>query len=258
MIAVVGLSHKSAPIDVREHAALTPERGDQLLTDLVAHAEIDEALVISTCNRVEIVASRSPARQGDGALTPVAVAAERILLGYAPQVAGHLYSHMGDDAIKHLFRVASSLDSLVMGEPQILGQLKQAFEHGRRRGTIGGSLNRAVSHALRTAKRVRTETALGAGQVSVPSVAIDLAREIFGDLAGRRALLVGSGQMGETAAKLLAGAGVFLGVVGRNRQRVAGLAEAPLGPLSFVWGCGCRNACIIHYIHLLQWGRSRS
>ncbi len=222
MIAVVGLSHKTAPIEVRERLALSPELGEKLLGELVHRPEISEAFVISTCNRVEIVAA---CKSGESADLQHVIGAARAVIGeYAPGVDAHLYAHMGEPALRHLFRVASSLDSLVMGEPQILGQVKSAYELGRKQGTVAVHLNRAVSHALRTAKRVRTETTLGAGQVSVPSVAIDLARQIFGDLTGHRALLIGSGQMGEAAAKLLRAGGTSLGVMGRNQQRVAELA----------------------------------
>src|SRR5690606_23057610 len=117
--------------------------------------------------------------------------ARAILDSYVPGVGPYLYSHTGPGAIRHVFRVASSLDSMVLGEPQILGQVKHAYEEARKLGCVRNGLNRVVSHALRTAKRVRTQTTLGAGQVSVPSVAIDLARQIFGDLRGHRALLVG-------------------------------------------------------------------
>jgi glutamyl-tRNA reductase len=127
-----------------------------------------------------------------------------------------------------LFRVASSLDSLVLGEPQILGQVKSAFDVARKQGTIGTQLHRAMTHALRAAKRVRSETTVGAGQVSVPSVSVDLARQIFGELRGHKAALLGSGQMGEAAAKLLVSEGAQLQVVGRNQARVSSLA-AQLG-----------------------------
>jgi glutamyl-tRNA reductase len=221
-VIVVGLSHKTAPIDVRERLAFSSEQAEALLAELVQQPSVSEALVVSTCNRVEIVAAG--ARTLSVSESEVARVVREVLGSRAPGVYPHLYSHLGDQAVRHLFRVASSLDSLVMGEPQILGQVKSAYEAARRQGTIGAQLNRAVAHALRTAKRVRTETALGAGQVSVPSVAVDLARQIFGDLRDHRALLIGSGQMGEAAAKLLVAAGAHLGVMGRNRDRVAELA----------------------------------
>jgi glutamyl-tRNA reductase len=226
-VIVVGLSHKTAPIEVRERLAFSSEQAAALLADLVQQPTVTEALVVSTCNRVEIVAAgrRSESLEESA----IAASVRDVLSARAPGVNPHLYAHMGEHAVRHLFRVASSLDSLVMGEPQILGQVKSACEAARKQGTIGVQLNRAVSHALRAAKRVRTETALGAGQVSVPSVAVDLARQIFGDLRGHRALLIGSGQMGEAAAKLLVTAGAKLGVMGRNKDRVLELAAAMQG-----------------------------
>lgn len=222
MIVVVGLSHKTAPIEVRERAALEPEAVADLLRELRSSARVSEALVVSTCNRVEVVAAGTNA--DPASLRAASEAVELALSTRARGIEAHLYRHHGLEAVKHVFRVASSLDSLVLGEPQILGQVKAAFEFSRQRGYVGARLNRVVSRALRTAKRVRSETAVGAGQVSVPSVAIDLARQIFGTLEGHRAALIGSGQMGESVAKLLTGAGAKLTVLGRNRERVAELA----------------------------------
>jgi glutamyl-tRNA reductase len=129
------------------------------------------------------------------------------------------------DAVRHLFRVASSLDSLVIGEPQILGQLKDAFELAKGAGAVGKYLDRALSRALHVAKRVRSETSIGEGQVSVSSVAVDLARQIFGDMSGRVALLLGAGEMAEAAAKLLVKTGVKLEVVNRSPERAIDLAH---------------------------------
>lgn len=134
--------------------------------------------------------------------------------------------HTGSGGVRHLFRVASSLDSLVLGEPQILGQVKSAFDLAKQAGTIGPCLHRTVPRAIKTAKRVRTETGIGAGQVSVPSVAVDLARRIFGELEGRRVMLIGSGEMAEAVAKLLRNAGTRIAVVGRNEARVGVLAAS--------------------------------
>jgi glutamyl-tRNA reductase len=144
----------------------------------------------------------------------------------APGIGSHLYRRVGGEAVRHLFRVASSLDSLVLGEPQILGQLKQAFDTAREARVLGPILNRTLPRAIRVAKRVRTETSIGNGQVSVPSVAVDLARQIFGEFAGRFVMLVGSGEMAETAAKQLRGAGARVVVVGRNLERAQEVARA--------------------------------
>lgn len=223
MIVVVGLSHKSAPIEVRERVALDNEACAALLQQLTAQPAIAEAFAVSTCNRMEIVLAPRP---GEGMLERAGEQARALLAARVPEITPHLYQHTGGQALRHVFRVAASLDSLVLGEAQILGQVKAAVELARSTGTVGGVLNRVVIHAVRAAKRVRSETTLGVGQVSVPSVAIDLAEQIFGDLRGKKAALVGSGEMGEAVAKLLAQAGGSLVVVGRNAARVEQLAAA--------------------------------
>ncbi len=223
MIVVVGLSHRSAPLAVRERLALSAEQIIALLRELLREPEVGESMMISTCNRVELVLGACvEGRVDTAALVEVA---KRALSGLAPNAERHLYSHEGEAAVRHLFRVAASLDSLVVGEPQILGQVKAAFDIARRANTVGVVLHRVVSRALRTAKKARTQTGIGAGQVSVPSVALDLAESIFGSLDGRVAALVGSGDMGETVAKLLHQAGASVLVVGRNQARVADLAQ---------------------------------
>lgn len=224
MIVVVGLSHKTAPISVREKIALPKDDIPRVLRQLTSLPSVGEAMLISTCNRVELVAAGRRGAASD--LEQVGREIVSALSEIAPGVHAHLYVHAGPEAVRHLFRVASSLDSLVQGEPQILGQVKNAFELARTAGTIGGCLHRTVPRALRAAKRVRTETALGAGQVSVPSVAVDLARQIFGELQGRTVVLLGSGEMAEAVAKLLRNAGTRLLVVGRNEARVSVLAAA--------------------------------
>lgn len=228
MMVVVGLSHHTAPIEVRERAALSADAVQEILCHLRELSEVGEAFIVSTCNRVEIVAAPRESSDNPVFLDQALRAVESALVQRAPVVREHLYRRSGADAVRHLFRVASSLDSLVLGEPQILGQVKSAFDVARKQGTIGTHLHRAMTHALRAAKRVRSETTVGAGLVSVPSVSVDLARQIFGDLDGHKGALLGSGQMGEAAAKLLVGEGVKLQVVGRNQTRVAQLS-AQLG-----------------------------
>lgn len=222
MFVVVGLSHHTAPIAVREQMALEREQIEALLLQLVARAEIAEAFVLSTCNRVEIKVCAAP----NADLKDVAGAVRALLAEHAAHLAPYLYTHVGADALEHLFRVASSLDSLVVGEPQILGQLKQAVDLAQSVGTVGPGLRRATTHAIRAAKRVRTETALGVGQVSVPSVAVDLTRRIFGELRGRKAALLGLGEMGQLVAKQLGGEGASLVALGRNLERVTPIATA--------------------------------
>ena len=223
MIAVVGLSHRSAPIEVRERLALAREDATRVLRELVTKPAVAEALILSTCNRVEVVAAGTEAHGAD--LPAVAEGTLAVLEACAPGISAHTYTHLGADAVEHLFRVASSLDSLVLGEPQILGQLKQAFELAREAGTVGLRLNRTIPRAIRAAKRVRTETSVGSGQVSVPTVAVDLATQIFGELRGRTAALVGAGAMAETVARLLVAENVRLLVLGRDPVRLSELTE---------------------------------
>ncbi|HEX3593750.1 MAG TPA: glutamyl-tRNA reductase [Polyangiaceae bacterium] len=223
MIVVVGLSHRTAPIQVRERLALPADTVPSLLRSIVT-GPIGEALIVSTCNRVELVVAGTDGVRSN--LAEVAIAARAAMVARAPGVEGHLYAHAGADAVRHLFRVAASLDSLVLGEPQILGQLKDAYDVARDTGTAAGVLNRVIPRALRSAKRVRSETTIGVGQVSVPTVAVDLTRQIFRDLSRHTVALVGSGEMGEAAARLLRQAGARLIVVGRNMERVGHLASA--------------------------------
>jgi glutamyl-tRNA reductase len=226
LIVVVGLSHRTAPIAVREAIALPQEVVPALLRELCSLAIVGEVMIVSTCNRVELVAA---GKAVDADLARVAEACVEALCQRAPKIREHLYQHAGGAAVRHLFRVAASLDSLVLGEPQILGQLKQAFDVSREARALGPILNRTLPRALRVAKRVRTETSIGAGQVSVPSVAVDLARQIFGDFTGRFVMLVGSGEMAETAAKQLRGAGARVVVVGRNLERAEQVAKSVEG-----------------------------
>jgi glutamyl-tRNA reductase len=223
VIVVVGLSHRTAPIHVRERLALPADTVPELLRTIVT-GPIGEALIVSTCNRVELVVAGTEGARSN--LTEVALAATAAIVSRAPGVEGHLYAHTGAEAVRHLFRVAASLDSLVLGEPQILGQLKDAYDLARDTGTAAGVLNRVIPRAIRSAKRVRSETTIGVGQVSVPTVAVDLTRQIFRDLSRHTVALVGSGEMGEGVARLLRQAGARLIVVGRNMERVAHLAQA--------------------------------
>jgi glutamyl-tRNA reductase len=224
VIVVVGLSHRTAPIGVREKIALPKAEIPNALKQITGWEHVGEAMLVSTCNRVELVVAGRLGTRSD--LESVEHDAVEALASFAPDIRQHLYAHSGKDAVRHLFRVASSLDSIVLGEPQILGQVKDAFELARGAGTVGGCLHRTVPRAIRAAKRVRTETALGAGQVSVPSVAVDLSRQIFNELRGRTVVLIGSGEMAENVAKLLKNAGTRLLVVGRNQARVSVLAGA--------------------------------
>jgi glutamyl-tRNA reductase len=223
MIVIVGLSHRSAPVEVRERLAVAPADLPTRLAELKQRTGAAEIVLLSTCNRVEVIAGLPPG----GALTAGELGARIVdqLEAQAPNVRPHLYVRDERGGIEHLFRVAGSLDSLVVGEPQILGQLKDAFAVARGAGTVGPWLNRALEHAFRVAKRVRTETALGAGQVSIPTVAVDLAREIFSELASHKVVLVGTGEMAGLVATLLGKAGAQVFVVGRTIERAREVAQ---------------------------------
>jgi glutamyl-tRNA reductase len=228
VIVVVGLSHREASIEVRERVAIQRDDLPGVLRTLGACPSVREVVCLSTCNRIEVYAAARGASDEElsAAARDVAqVLAELGAKNGAAAIAASLQSKTGDAALRHLFRVASSLDSLVVGEPQILGQVKEAFEIARQAGTVGRYLERAMSRALHVAKRVRTETAIGSGQVSVSSVAVDLARQIFEDLSQRTVLLLGAGDMAEAAAKLLVKAGSKLVVVNRSPERAAELAR---------------------------------
>lgn len=227
MILVVGLSHKTAPIGVRERVAIPAQQLPAFLEALHAQPEIAEAFVISTCNRVEIYATA--ALRDDPLGARAADAIESVLVKQAgPEVGAvlhqYLFRYVGGAAVRHLFRVTASLDSLVVGEAQVLGQVKSAFDLATDTGTLGPQLGRATEWAFHVAKRVRSETQVGTGSVSVSSVAVDLARQIFGNLEGRLAALLGAGTMGEAAAKHLCGAGAHLLVVNRSPMRAQSLA----------------------------------
>jgi glutamyl-tRNA reductase len=229
VIVSVGLSHREAPIEVREVLSLERDKAAELLRSLAAEGKVREAVCLSTCNRTEIYAAAAgdSHEQMGAAAAAVAQALETVARERGSDgVTRHLSTRTGPDAVKHLFRVAASLDSLVVGEPQILGQVKDAFDLAREAGTLGQTLERAMSRALHVAKRVRTETAIGAGQVSVPSVAVELARQIFGSLSNHTVLLLGAGDMAETAAKLLVKAGSCLLVVNRSFERGEALAQS--------------------------------
>jgi glutamyl-tRNA reductase len=213
-VYLVGLSHQSAPIAVRERVALGGEALRCALSELRRSAGVEEAMVLSTCNRVEVLVFGASAQ-----------AARSFFLDRAPDAAGHLYEHCGREAVRHLFRVAASLDSMVVGEQQILGQVKEAYGVASAVEAAGGLLSRLCNRAFAAAKRVRTETGIGRGTSSVSQVAVELVEKIFGDLKGRAILLVGAGKMGALSAKALASLGADRVVVtNRSRERAVALA----------------------------------
>jgi glutamyl-tRNA reductase len=225
VIVVVGLSHRTAPVEVRERFAATSEATPALLARLRARAELAEAMFLGTCNRVEVVAMA----HGDAGVESALGAIRDELARHGGAASGeaigaYLYDKRGDEAVRHVFRVAASLDSMVLGEPQILGQVKDAYDAALAAGAMRGQLARCVSRAFSVAKRVRTETALGAGTVSISSVAVDMARRIFGDLGEHAVLLLGAGEMAEAAARSLGKGARAVRICNRSFDRAAHLA----------------------------------
>ncbi len=231
-LVAVGINHKTAPVELRETVASSGEELHELLLALQNEAGLQEAMVVSTCNRVEIYGvARGWAQAGERSLR---VLAER--RGVAPDaLVHHGFVRGSREAAEHIFRVAASLESMVVGEPQILGQVKDAFDLARSHGTVGAVLDRCLTSAFRGAKRVRTETSIARGAASVPSVAVDLARSIFGDLSDCAALLVGAGEMSQQSGMNLRSAGIStLTVVNRSAPRGEALA-AELGGRYVPW-----------------------
>jgi len=225
VIVVVGLSHKSAPVDVREKFATSADVLPQVLARLSARQELSEVMFLSTCNRVEVMACTNKNTSEAEATHAIREAIrEHAGLENASELDSYVYARSGTEAVRHVFRVSASLDSMVLGEPQILGQVKDAYDAAMAAGTLKSYLGRCVHRAFTVAKRVRTETALGAGTVSISSVAVDLARQIFGDLSDHAVLLVGAGEMAEAAAKSLGKGARSIRVCNRSFDRAAALA----------------------------------
>src|SRR5881398_2917850 len=217
---LIGINHKTAPVEVRERLAIPEPRLPEALKRLAEHPGVDEGLILCTCNRVEVLAQT---RNGSTDLKSFLREYFRLSpADYEP----HLYEYREAEVVRHLFRVTSSLDSMVLGEPQILGQVKEAYATARAVGAVHSQLDLLLTRAFAVAKRVRTETAVGSSAVSVASVAVDLAKKIFGSLQGRHVYLVGAGKMSELAARHLVahGAGAVF-VANRTHQRALELAE---------------------------------
>jgi glutamyl-tRNA reductase len=217
---LIGVNHKTAPVEVRERLAIPESRMADALKRLVGHPGVDEGLILCTCNRVEVLAQT---KNGSSDL-------RSFLQTYfemkVPELAPHLYEYHERDAIRHVFRVTSSLDSMVVGEPQILGQVKEAYATARAVGAVHSQLDQLLTRAFAVAKRVRTETAVGSSSVSVASVAVELAKKIFGSLNGKQVYLVGAGKMSELAARhLMAHGAASIFVANRTYDRAAALAE---------------------------------
>jgi glutamyl-tRNA reductase len=219
-LALIGLNHKTAPIELREKIAISRDDLPEATRALAAMQGVSECMIVSTCNRVEMLA----AVEGPEVELADFVAQH---FGLAPaEVLPHLYQYRDQEAVRHLFRMAASLDSMVVGESQILGQVKEAFAVARTAGTVAGQLDHLLQSAFSAAKKARTETGIGANSVSIASVAVDLARKIFGSLQGRTVFLVGAGKMSELAARHLVQQGVgSILVTNRTYERARRMAE---------------------------------
>jgi glutamyl-tRNA reductase len=221
--SITGLNHKTAPVEVRERLAFDEGDAGRALRDLTAQPGVAEAMIVSTCNRVEVAVVGADEADARAAVAEFLARSRQIELA---SFAGHLYHHEEEEAVRHLFRVASSLDSMVVGEPQVLGQLKSAFALAKAHGAAGGLLETLLPRAFSVAKRVRTETEIGGSAVSVSFVAVKLAAEIFGSLKGRKVLVVGAGKMSELAARHLYRSGADqIFVTNRSRDRAVKMAE---------------------------------
>jgi glutamyl-tRNA reductase len=221
-IYVLGLSHRTAPLDMRERLAFDRQRLPADLADVVSLDGVAEAVVLSTCNRVEVYATVADSNIAAGDLRHWLATRHDV---DAETLEHHLYERSGEEAVGHAFRVASSLDSMVVGETQISGQVKEALAAANGAGTVGPLLTRCFQRAFQVAKRVRSETGVGRESVNVSSVAVDLALKIFGGLDGRSVLLVGAGTMSDLAARKLKAHGVSgVLVANRSRERAEALA----------------------------------
>jgi glutamyl-tRNA reductase len=222
-LLALGISHKTAPLELRERVAFTEGRAAGMIRELIEAPEVHEAAAISTCNRTELYL-----------VAPDGVAAESLALGVLAREAeirptelvGHLYSLRASDGASHLFRVTAGLDSMIIGEAEIQGQVKRAYELALVEGATGPILNRLFRGALAAGKRARSETGISEKGVSVPSVAVELAQRALGDLSSRLVLVVGAGETAELTARALAARGVEPAFIANRRyDRAIGLAQ---------------------------------
>jgi glutamyl-tRNA reductase len=222
-VVLVGLSHKTAPVTIREKLHFAEPRVPEALELLRSRYDVRESMILSTCNRVEVLAHSSDPAEGVRQVKDFLCNFHQ--LPYET-LQKFLYDFTQVEAVRHVFRVAASLDSMVLGEPQILGQVKNAFSTAQNAGTIGGALTQLMTRAFLVAKRVRSETAIAGSAVSISYAAVELAKKIFNELKGKTVLILGAGKMSELAAKHLASSGVSKVLVwNRTYQRALELAE---------------------------------
>jgi len=223
-LACIGINHRTAPVEVRERMHI-PESGlVRAVSDLIHHEGIREGLILSTCNRVEVMTSADDSVDAEPIMQQFLADHHQCELGPYQRF---FYRYQQQEVVRHLFRVAASLDSMIVGEPQILGQLKRAFALAREAGGLNGTLKEIVNQALAVARRVRRETALGSAAVSVSYAAVELAKKIFGSLEGKTVFVMGAGKMSELAAKHLLRSGASaIYVTNRTYERAVQLAAA--------------------------------
>ncbi|MFC1855078.1 glutamyl-tRNA reductase [Thermodesulfobacteriota bacterium] len=222
-VIVVGLSHKTAPVDVREKITFPADGIKDPLEAVKALPACYESMILSTCNRVEIYAAVKDADAAAAGIKQYISDSKKLPLS---KFSEHMYLYEGEEAIKHAFRVASSLDSMIVGEPQILGQIKDAYGYASEFKTAGLILNKLMHKAFSVAKKVRTETKIASSAVSISFAAVELGRKIFGDLDGKVAMIIGAGEMCELAARHLIGNGVSkVYVTNRTFERAENLAK---------------------------------
>lgn len=231
-VLIVGVNHHSAEVAVREQLAFRNGALDEALRRLVTLPEIDEGAILTTCNRVEVVAATADGDHAVDTLTGFLAERERM---QRDTLIEHLSVYRGREGIRHLFRVAASLDSMIVGEPQILGQLKELYDRAAKLGATGTILHRCFHRSFKVAKRVRTETGVATGAVSVSTAAVELAHKIFDRLEDKTAMLIGAGTMGALAARHLLSHGVRnLIVANRTFDRAVALARELHGtPVAF-------------------------
>jgi glutamyl-tRNA reductase len=223
-LALVGINHRTAPVEVRERMHIPESRLARAVSDLIHREGIREGLILSTCNRVEVVTSAEDGVDAEPIIQQFLADHHQFELGPYQRF---FYSYQQQEVVRHLFRVATSLDSMIVGEPQILGQLKRAYALAREAGGLNGNLEEIVNQALAVARRVRRETALGSAAVSVSYAAVELAKKIFGSLEGKTVFVIGAGKMSELAAKHLRRSGASaIYVTNRTYERAVQLAEA--------------------------------
>jgi glutamyl-tRNA reductase len=224
-VLVVGVSHKTAPVELREKLAFAPEQLPQALAQLTAAPAIEEAVILSTCNRTEVYVEAQAAPEGFAAVRAFICDYHGLAPDEASTLANHIYTRQSSNAVAHLFKVVSSLDSLVLGEAQILGQVRQAYLTASEAGTCGDVFNHLFKQAIEVGRKVRSSTAIGANSVSVSTAAVNLVGRVFDGVADLCIILVGTGQMGQLTARYLAekGAGHIL-VANRTFEGAQALA----------------------------------